>query len=60
MNFIRQIKTVLWSFVGLGRRGDASTIAQRGSPLVLIPIAFGIVLVFLGTLAFIAHTVAKG
>lgn len=59
MNLIRQIKTVLWSFVGLGRRKDMEQIHERGNPLVLILIAFVLVLVFLGTLALIAHTVAK-
>jgi len=60
VNLIRQIKTVLWSFVGLGRRQDASEIQERGNPLVLILIAFSIVLAFLATLAFIAHMAAKG
>jgi hypothetical protein len=60
MNLIRQVKTVLWSFIGLGRRKDMSEIHERGNPLVLILIAFVLVLVFLGTLAFIAHLVVKG
>jgi hypothetical protein len=60
MNLIRQIKTVLWSFIGPGRRKDMSEIHERGNPLVLILIAFVLVLVFLGTLAFIAHWVVKG
>jgi hypothetical protein len=59
MNLLRQIQTVLWSLVGLGRRKDMATIHQRGNPLVLIPIAFGFVLAFLGTLALIAHLVVK-
>ena len=59
MNFVRQIKTVLWSFVGLGQRKDMAEIHERVAPLVLIFIAFVLVLVFLGTLAFIAHSVAR-
>jgi hypothetical protein len=59
-NLLRQIKTVLWSLVGLGRRDDMEQIQQRGNPLVLIAIAFVCVLLFLGTLAFIAHSVVKG
>jgi hypothetical protein len=59
MNLISQIKTVLWSFIGLGRRQDMEEIHERGSPLVLILIAFVLVLVFVGSLAFVAHTVAK-
>ena len=57
MNLVRQIKTVLWSFVGLGQRKDMAQIHQRGNPLVLILIAFVLVLLFLGTLAVIAHSV---
>lgn len=60
MNLLQQTKTVLWSFVGLGRRKDMADIHQRGNPLVLILIAFVLVLVFLGTLAWIAHSVAGG
>ena len=57
MNLVRQIKTVLWSFVGLGQRKDMAQIHERGNPLVLILIAFVLVLLFLGTLAVIAHSV---
>ena len=60
MNLLRQTKTVLWSFVGLGRREDMADIHQRGNPLVLILIAFVLVLLFLGTLALIAHSAAAG
>ena len=60
MKLLRQIKTVLWSFVGLGRRQDMADIPERGNPLVLILIAFVLVLLFLGTLALIARTVAAG
>lgn len=60
MNLLRQIKTVLWSFVGLGQRKDMADIHQRGNPLVLILVAFVLLLLFLGTLAFIAHAVVPG
>lgn len=59
MNIIRQVRTVLWSFIGLGRRKDMADIHERGNPLVLILIAFILVVIFLGTLAFIAHSVVK-
>jgi hypothetical protein len=59
MNILRQTKTVLWSFIGLGRREDMADIHERGNPLILILIAFVLVLLFLGTLAFIAHSVVK-
>jgi len=60
MQLVRQVKTVLWSFIGLGRRKDMSEIHERGNPLVLILIAFMLVLMFLGTLAFAAHMAVKG
>ena len=58
MNLIRQIKTVLWSFIGLGRRQDMAEIPERGNPLVLILIAFVLVPLFVGTLVFIARQAA--
>ncbi|GAB3757577.1 hypothetical protein GCM10028796_01920 [Ramlibacter monticola] len=58
MNVIRQIKTVLWGFVGLGRRKDMADIPLRGNPLVLILVAFVLLLIFIGTLAVIANSVA--
>ena len=58
MNLIRQVKTVLWSFVGLGRRQDMAEIPDRGNPLLLIVIAFVLVLVFIGVLVFIARQAA--
>jgi hypothetical protein len=58
MNLIRQVKTVLWSFIGLGRRQDMAEIPERGNPLVLILIAFVLVLMFVGTLVFIARRAA--
>ena len=57
MNFLRQVKTVLWSFVGLGRRQDMAQIHERGNPLVLVLIAFVLVLMLMGALALIAHSV---
>ena len=60
MNLLRQIKTVLWSFVGLGQRKDMADIHQRGNPLLLVLVAFVLLLLFLGTLAFIAHAVVPG
>ena len=58
MNLIRQIKTVLWSFIGLGRRQDMAEIGDRGNPLVLILVAFVLLLALMGVLALVAHMVA--
>ena len=59
MNLMRQIKTVLWSFVGLGRRKDMAEIHERGNPLLLILVAFMLVLLFVGTLALVVHGVVR-
>jgi hypothetical protein len=60
MNLIRQIKTVLWSFIGLGRRQDMAEIGNRGNPLVLILVAFVLLLALLGVLALVAHIAVQG
>lgn len=57
MQIIRQVQAVLWSFVGLGRRKDAAQLNEGANPLLLILIAFVLVLLFLGTLALVAHAV---
>jgi hypothetical protein len=60
MSFFHHLKLVLWSFIGLGRRKHMDDPGQRINPLVLILIAFVLVLLFLGTLAFIARSVVAG
>jgi hypothetical protein len=55
MNTWRSIKTVLWSFIGLGGRRNRSEGKPVGNPLILIPIAFVLVVLFLGTLAVLAR-----
>ncbi|MBN9372809.1 DUF2970 domain-containing protein [Hydrogenophaga sp. YM1] len=52
MSITREIKTVLWGLIGVARRSRLE--APSDHPLVLIAVAFVLVLVFLGTLAFIA------
>ena len=36
MNLLRYIKTVLWSFIGIGRRQDMAQLSERGNPLILV------------------------
>ena len=50
-----QVKTVLWSFVGIGGRRNAAQ--QKVNLLVVIAVAFTLVGLFLGTLAFVAKSV---
>ncbi|GAB2454735.1 hypothetical protein GCM10027082_01370 [Comamonas humi] len=60
MNLLRQTQTVLWSLIGIGRCKDMAEIPERGNPLVLVVIAFVLVMLFVGTIAFVAHSVAPG
>jgi len=55
MNIWPQVKTVLWSFIGIGgrKRGEE----HKLNPLVVIAIAFVLVGLFLGTLALVARNV---
>lgn len=52
MGIAREVRTVLWGLIGVARRSRLEAPSDR--PLVLIAVAFALVLVFLGTLAFIA------
>lgn len=56
MGIAREIKTVLWSFIGVARRSRLD--APNDHPLVMVAVAFVLVLVFLGTLALIAMKAA--
>ena len=57
MNLARAIKTVLWSFIGLGGPQRSGS-TDKLNPLVVILVAFVLVLLFLGTLALVARRVA--
>ena len=59
MNVFRQVKTVLWGFFGVAPREARTGEPQKVNPFVLIAVALVMVLVFLGTLAFIVHQVVK-
>lgn len=36
MNLLREVQAVLWSFIGLGRRGDMDALHRTGRPAVLV------------------------
>ncbi|MBA2965150.1 DUF2970 domain-containing protein [Ramlibacter sp. CGMCC 1.13660] len=57
MSMFRQIKMVAWSFFGIAPSEARGETPPKASPLVLLLVAFALVLLFLGTLAFIAHSV---
>ena len=59
MGIVRQVQAVLWSFIGIGRRRDMARLGEGTNPLVLVLVAFVLVLLFLGTLAFVAHVAVR-
>lgn len=55
MNIWRQVKTVLWSFIGIGGRGPGPD--NKVNLLVVVAIAFALVALLLGALIFIVKNV---
>jgi hypothetical protein len=56
MNIVKEVKMVLWGFIGLGDRNRANP--PTGNPLVLLAIAFVLLALLLGTLALVAKHAA--
>lgn len=56
MSILGQVKTVLWSFVGIG--GGRREERNKANLLVVIALAFVLVALFLGTLAVVARHAA--
>ena len=56
MNILKEVKMVLWSFIGLGDRNRADP--PSGRPLVLLAVAFVLFILFLGTVAWVAKHAA--
>jgi hypothetical protein len=56
MSLIGQIKTVLWSFVGIGGRKREER--NQANLLAVVAVAFVLVALFLGTLALVARHAA--
>lgn len=56
MNIPGQVKTVLWSFIGIGGRKQEER--DNDNPLVVIAVAFLLVALLLGTIAFVARHAA--
>jgi hypothetical protein len=57
VKIMSEVKTVLWSFIGLGGRGR--TKAPKVNPLVVIIVAFVLVFLILGVLALVARHAAS-
>ena len=56
MSITGQFKTVLWSFIGIGGRKREER--NQANLLAVIAVAFLLVALFLGTLAFVARHAA--
>jgi hypothetical protein len=58
-NFLRALRAVLWSFIGLGgRRADADRRTEQVGVLPLIGVALAVVLLFIAGLLALAHFAA--
>ncbi|MDQ0568283.1 hypothetical protein QFZ42_000117 [Variovorax paradoxus] len=58
-NFMRAVRAVLWSFIGLGgRRAEADRRAAQLGLLPLIGVALAMVLLLIGALLVLAHFAA--
>jgi hypothetical protein len=58
-NFLRALRAVLWSFVGLGgRRADADRRTEQIGVLPLIGVALAVVLLLIAGLLALAHFAA--
>lgn len=57
MNILNEVKTVLWSFVGIGGGRD-QTQARKSHPWLIIATAFVLVCVLLAALAVLARHAA--
>ena len=53
MNILKEVKMVLWGFIGLGDRNRAHPPTAR--PLVLLAVAFSLLGLLLGTLVLLAR-----
>jgi hypothetical protein len=58
-NFMRAVRAVLWSFIGLGgRRAEADRRTAQVGLLPLIGVALAVVLLLIGGLLALAHFAA--
>ena len=58
-NFLRTLRAVLWSFIGLGgRRADADRRTEQVGVLPLIGVALAVVLLLIAGLLALAHFAA--
>ena len=54
MTVLRYVQTVLWSFIGLGRRENFGEVTRAGNPVALLAIALSLGAAFILTLVGLA------
>jgi hypothetical protein len=59
MSFLRSVKTVAWSFLGIRKRSSFEQDLDRVHPLHVIAVALVGVVLFVGGLALVVHWVAR-
>lgn len=59
METLSYVRMVLWSFLGIRRRGAAAEELSQARPLVLVAVALGLAGVFGITLWGLAHVAAR-
>jgi len=57
MNFLRTVKTVLWSFVGIRKKSEYEEDLGRANPLHIVAVALVAVAIFVGGLITVVHWV---
>ncbi|MEJ8839446.1 DUF2970 domain-containing protein [Ramlibacter sp. AN1133] len=59
MSFLRTVRTVLWSFVGIRKRSGFEEDLGKANPFAIIAVALGAVLVFVVGLIVLVNWVVK-
>jgi hypothetical protein len=59
MNFLRTVKMVLWSFVGIRKRSGFEEDLGKANPFAIIAVALMAVAVFVGGLIALVNWVVK-
>jgi hypothetical protein len=59
MNFLRTMKMVLWSFIGIRRRSGFEEDLGKANPFAIIAVALVAVAVFVGGLIALVNWVVK-
>ena len=59
MSFLRTIRTVLWSFIGIRKKSGYEEDLGQANPFAIIAVALGLVALFVGGLIVLVNWVVK-